>query len=111
MKDLQLEEKYGLKMRVIDPVHLQLNYDHTSLGLWRDAQKTADELAYFSKKDAAALKDLYSVIHAAVDIGIPMMQTSPVRPDPKAILELAKQSLKHRSELLAVGRWMRTRRH
>ncbi|MGQ0623912.1 MAG: phytoene desaturase family protein [Sporichthyaceae bacterium] len=107
MKDLALEEKYGLKMRVIDPVHLQLNYDHTSLGLWRDAQKTADELAYFSRKDAAALKDLYSVIHAAVDIGIPMMQTSPVRPDPKALLETARASLKHRSELLAVGRWMR----
>ncbi|MGQ0630988.1 MAG: phytoene desaturase family protein [Sporichthyaceae bacterium] len=107
MKDLQLEEKYGLKMRVIDPVHLQLNYDHTSLGLWRDAQKTADELAYFSKKDAAALKDLYAVVHAAVDIGLPMMQTSPTRPDPKAILALAKQTLKHRSELLAVGRWMR----
>jgi len=108
MKDLQLEKKYGLKMQVIDPVHLQLNYDHTSLGLWRDAQKTADELAYFSKKDAAALKDLYTVIHAAVEIGLPMMQTSPTRPDPKAILELAKQSLKHRSELLAVGRWMRS---
>lgn len=107
MKDLELAEKYGLRMRVIDPVHLQLNYDHTSLGLWRDAQKTADELAYFSKKDAAALKDLYTVVHAAVDIGLPMMQTSPTRPDPKAILALAKQTLKHRSELLAVGRWMR----
>jgi phytoene dehydrogenase-like protein len=36
-----------------------------------------------------------------------MMQTSPTRPEPRAIFELAKQSLKHRSELLAVGRWMR----
>lgn len=108
MKDLQLEERYGLKMKVIDPVHLQLNYDHTSLGLWRDAQKTADELSYFSKKDAAALKDMYAVIHAAVDIGIPMMQTSPVRPEPRKIFEMAKQTLKHKSELLAVGRWMRS---
>src|SRR5215471_2041351 len=47
MKDLQLEEKYGLKMKVIDPVHLQLNYDHTSLALWRDADRTARELSYW----------------------------------------------------------------
>ncbi|WP_354698890.1 hypothetical protein DSM112329_04588 [Paraconexibacter sp. AEG42_29] len=107
MKDLQLEEKYGLKMKVIDPVHLQLNHDHTSLALWRDAQKTADELKYWSMKDAAALIDLYRVVHAAVDIGVPVMQTNPVRPDIKKIFEAARKTLKHRSELLALGRWMR----
>lgn len=107
MKDLQLEERYGLKMKVIDPVHLQLNYDHTSLALWRDAQRTADELKYWSKKDAAALIDLYRVVHAAVDIGVPVMQTNPVRPDISKIFAAAKKTLKHRSELLALGRWMR----
>jgi phytoene dehydrogenase-like protein len=108
MRDLQLEEKYGLKMQVIDPVHLQLNEDGSSLALWRDAQKTADELKYFSKKDARELLTLYRVIHAAVDVGIPMMQTSPTRPEPKQIFAAAKQALKHRSELVAVGRWMRS---
>jgi phytoene dehydrogenase-like protein len=107
MKDLQLEERYGLKMKVIDPVHLQLNYDHSSLALWRDAQKTADELKYWSKKDAAALIDLYRVVHAAVDIGVPIMQTNPVRPDISKIFAAARKTLKHRSELLALGRWMR----
>lgn len=107
MKDLQLEEKYGLRMKVIDPVHLQLNYDGSSLGLWRDAQKTADELKHWSKKDARELVDLYRVVHAAVDIGVPMMQTNPVRPDIRQILKATKATLKHRGELLAIGRWMR----
>lgn len=107
MKDLQLEERYGLKMRVIDPVHLQLNHDHSSLALWRDAQKTADELAHWSKKDARELLDLYRIVHAAVDIGVPMMQTNPVRPDIRQILKSVKATLKHRSELVAIGRWMR----
>ncbi|MCW3015103.1 MAG: crtI2 [Solirubrobacterales bacterium] len=107
MKDLELGSKYGLKMQVIDPVHLQLNYDHSSLALWRDAQRTADELKHWSKKDAESLLTLYRVVHAAVDIGIPMMQTNPVRPDPKAILKAAARTLKHRKELVAVGRWMR----
>jgi phytoene dehydrogenase-like protein len=108
MKDLELGSKYGLKMQVIDPVHLQLNYDHSSLALWRDAQRTADELKHWSKKDAEALLTLYRVVHAAVDIGIPMMQTNPVRPDPMAILKAAAKTLKHRKELVAVGRWMRS---
>lgn len=107
MKDLQLEERYGLKMRVIDPVHVQMNHDHSSLALWRDAQKTADELKHWSKKDARALIDLYRVIHAAVDIGVPIMQTNPVRPDISKILKAAGKTLKHRSELVALGRWMR----
>jgi phytoene dehydrogenase-like protein len=108
MADLQLGSRYGLKMAVIDPVHLQLNDDGSSLALWRDAQKTADELKYFSRKDAQELLTLYRVIHAAVDVGIPMMQTSPVRPEPRQIFAAARQALKHRSELVAVGRWMRS---
>ena len=44
---------------VIDPAHVQLNYDGTSLALWRDPKRTADELRYFSPSDAEALLDLY----------------------------------------------------
>lgn len=108
MRDLELESKYGLRMKVIDPVHLQLNYDHTSLALWRDAQRTADELRYWSKKDARALIELYEIVHAAVDIGVPMMQTNPVRPDMSNLFAMMRKTFKHRSQLVALGRWMRS---
>jgi len=105
-KDLGLSQKFGLRQTVIDPAHVQLNYDGTSLALWRDPQRTADELRYFSPADAEALLDLYRVIDAAVAIGLPLMQTSPVRPEIGKVLKSAAATLKHRKELVAIGRWM-----
>ncbi|UAK39427.1 NAD(P)/FAD-dependent oxidoreductase [Gordonia bronchialis] len=105
-KDLGLSKKFGLKQTVIDPAHVQLNYDGTSLAMWRDPRRTADELRYFSPSDAEALLDLYRVIDAAVEIGLPLMQTSPVKPDIKKVLQATKGMVKNRKELVAVGRWM-----
>jgi phytoene dehydrogenase-like protein len=104
--DLQLSRKYGLRQTVIDPAHFQLAADGSSLGLWRDPRKTAAELEHFSKKDARALLELYEVIDAAVEIGLPMMQTNVVAPDIKAILKSAKGLAKNRKQLAALGRWM-----
>lgn len=105
-KDLGLSKKFGLKQTVIDPAHVQMNYDGTSLAMWRDPRRTADELRYFSPADAEALLDLYRVIDAAVDIGLPLMQTSPVSPEIKKVLQAAKGVAKNRKELVAIGRWM-----
>ncbi len=100
-------EEVRLKQTVIDPAHVQLNYDGTSLAMWRDPRRTADELRYFSPSDAEALLDLYRVIDAAVEIGLPLMQTSPVKPDIKKVLQATKGGMvKNRKELVAVGRWM-----
>ena len=105
-KDLGLASKFGLKQTVVDPAHFQLAADGSSLGLWRDPRKTADELRYFSKKDATALLELYEVIDAAVDIGLPMMQTNVTRPQLMKIMKSVKAVAKNRKQLVNVGRWM-----
>jgi phytoene dehydrogenase-like protein len=104
--DLELSRKYGLRQTVIDPAHFQLSADGASLGLWRDPRKTAAELEYFSKKDARALLELYEVIDAAVEIGLPMMQTSVTQPEIKNVLKSARAAVKNRKQLSALGRWM-----
>ncbi|ORB30106.1 phytoene desaturase family protein [Mycolicibacterium parafortuitum] len=104
--DLELSTKYGLRQTVIDPAHFQLAADGSSLGLWRDPRKTAAELEYFSKKDARALIELYEVIDAAVEMGLPMMQTNVMQPDITSILKSAKGLMKNRKQLVALGRWM-----
>ncbi len=105
-RDLGLSRKYGLRQTVIDPAHFQLSADGASLGLWRDPRKTAAELEYFSKKDARALIELYEVIDAAVEIGLPMMQTNVTAPEITAILRSARAVVKNRKQLVALGRWM-----
>lgn len=104
--ELGLSAKYGLKQTVIDPAHFQLAPDGSSLGLWRDPGKTADELRYFSRRDADALLDLYRVIDAAVDIGLPMMQTNITRPALASVMKSVRAVARNRRELRAIGRWM-----
>src|SRR5690349_1365786 len=104
--DLELSTKYGLKQTVVDPAHFQLAADGSSLGLWRDPRRTADELRYFSKKDATALLELYEVIDAAVEIGLPMMQTNVSRPELMKVYKALKGVAKNRKQLVNVGRWM-----
>jgi phytoene dehydrogenase-like protein len=104
-KDLKLGSRYGLKQRVIDPAHVQLNYDGSSLALWRDPRRTAEELKHFSPRDADSLIELYRVIDSAVALGLPMMQTSPTRPALSAILKTVKAAAKGRKELFAIANW------
>lgn len=104
-RDLELGSRYGLKQRVIDPAHVQLNYDGSSLALWRDPRRTAEELKHFSPRDADRLLDLYRVIDAAVAIGLPLMQTHPTRPALSAVLKAAKAALTGRRELAAIANW------
>lgn len=105
-RELGLGARFGLRQTVIDPAHFQLAADGASLGLWRDPRRTADELRYFSTKDADALLDLYRVIDAAVEIGLPLMQTDVTKPAIKNVLRAVKGVVKNRRELVAVGRWM-----
>jgi len=103
--DLGLGKKYGLRQRVIDPAHVQMQLDGASLALWRDPKKVAEELKYFSKKDAAEYLRMFDVINAAVEMGLPMMQTNPTRPEFKQVMKSLAKTAKHGRKLAEVGRW------
>lgn len=105
-RDLELATKHGLRQTVIDPAHFQLAADGSSLGLWRDPRKTAAELEKFSRKDARALLELYEVIEAATEIGLPMMQTNVTRPELMKVFKTLKGVAKNRKQLSNIGRWM-----
>jgi phytoene dehydrogenase-like protein len=104
--ELGLSARFGLRQTVIDPAHFQLAADGSSLALWRDPRKTADELRYFSPHDAEALLELYQVIDAAVAIGLPLMQTNITRPALASVMKAVQAAAKNRRQLAAVGRWM-----
>ena len=104
-KDLGLSKKYGLKQTVIDPAHVQMAPDGSSLALWRDPRRTARELERFSKRDAAAFLELYEVIEAAVEIGLPFLQTNVTRPALNNVFAGLKHAAKNRRQLRHIGRW------
>jgi phytoene dehydrogenase-like protein len=103
--DLELSTKYGLRQRVTDPAHVQMQLDHRSLALWRDPRKVADELRYFSPQDAKAYLDMYEVIAAGMEIGLPLMQTNPRHPEFPAVRKFLVRAARHSRKLGEIIRW------
>jgi phytoene dehydrogenase-like protein len=84
--ELELSSKYGLRQRLIDPAHVHLSPEGESIAMWRDANRTVEEIKRFSRRDARKWLELSNVIAKATAIGLPMMQTNPVRPAAKNVL-------------------------
>lgn len=78
-EELELH-KYGLRQIECDPAHIQLAPDGSSLAIWKDASRTADELRRFSPKDARTWLDLANALDPAMDLMLAYMRTHPLRP-------------------------------
>lgn len=78
-EELELH-KYGLRQISVDPAHVQLGPDGSSLAIWKDASRTADELRRFSPKDARAWLDLANALDPAMDLVVAYMKSNPLRP-------------------------------
>ncbi|POP51642.1 phytoene desaturase family protein [Zhongshania marina] len=106
-QELELETKYGLRQRRIDPCHVQLSQDgDESIGMWNDPRRTAEEIKYFSKKDAAAWMDLSNTIDRAMKIGLPLMNTNAHRPSPAAVLRTMGGAIRHARHIPAIVKLM-----
>ncbi|MGH9005330.1 MAG: phytoene desaturase family protein, partial [Acidimicrobiia bacterium] len=103
--ELGLSKKYGLRQRLINPAHVQLNPEGESLAWWRVMDRTVEEIKYFSRKDAARWIELSNTIAAATAIGLPMMMTSPVRPEWPNVMKTLKAAVKGRKELRNILHW------
>jgi phytoene dehydrogenase-like protein len=103
--ELQLSSRFGMRQRVIDPAHVHLGPEGESIAMWRDPMRTVEEMRRFSRKDATAWVELSNIIAAATAIGLPLMQTNPVRPEFKNVLATLKAVAKGRRELREIIRW------
>lgn len=96
-EELELGSKFGLRQRQIDPCHIQLisAEGDESFAMWNDARKTAEEIKYFSPKDAKRWLEMAEVIDAAFKIAMPMMLTSPVKPGIKPLAQAMGRAVKN----------------
>jgi phytoene dehydrogenase-like protein len=70
---------YGLREIPVEPAHLQLAPDGSSLGIWKDRTKTARELEHFSKKDARAWLEISGTLDAIMPTILSYMKGHPTR--------------------------------
>jgi phytoene dehydrogenase-like protein len=103
--ELELSSKFGLRQRLIDPAHVHLGPDGESLAYWRDPRRTIEEIRRFSRRDAAAWEELSNTIAVATAIGLPMMMTSPTRPEWRNVVKTLKAAGRGRKELRNIIRW------
>lgn len=103
--ELELSKKYGLRQRLINPAHVHLGPEGESIAMWREAERTIEEMKRFSRKDAEQWRELSEIISAATAMGLPMMQTNPVKPEGKRVLEALKAVAKGRKQLKKILHW------
>ncbi len=70
--ELGLKAKYGLKYVFPDPPMMSVFEDGSTLGIYRDRERTCAEIAKFSKKDA----DAYRRLAAQAEAWLPMVAAS-----------------------------------
>jgi phytoene dehydrogenase-like protein len=70
---------YGLREIPVDPAHLQLGPDGSSLGIWLDREKTIRELQRYSAKDARAWRELSDTLDAIMPTILTYMKGHPTR--------------------------------
>lgn len=101
---------HGLRQIISDPFHVHLDPDGPSLAFWKDAARTADELKYFSAKDARAYLEFANQLDAAMDLALPFMNGHPTHPSGKAILNAIPVAARRRKDLLPLISFL-TRSH
>ena len=91
--------RYGFKQLLADPFHVHLDPEGPSLAFWCDPRKTADEIAYFSRRDAGKYLEFARSLDAAMDLAIPFMHSHPLHPDPAAVLKALPGAIRRRKDL------------
>lgn len=77
-QELRLPD-FGLREVPVEPAHLQLGPDGSSLGIWQDRHRTARELERFSRKDARAWLELSATLDAIMPPILAYMRHHPTR--------------------------------
>src|SRR3546814_14494583 len=79
IEDLELG-KHGLRSVDPDPSYVYLHPDGSSIAIFRDPKRTAEDMARLNRNDGRAYLKFLQVLDAMADIGFPLMMAEPGRP-------------------------------
>ncbi|HEY1974843.1 MAG TPA: NAD(P)/FAD-dependent oxidoreductase [Pseudonocardia sp.] len=73
-------DRFGLRELEVDPSYAFLDSDGSSLCIYRDPVRTAEEIAGYNRADSRAYLELANSLAAVMDVVVPFMNANPVRP-------------------------------
>ena len=106
IEDMELV-KYGLRTADPDPTYVYLHPDGSSIALFRDPCRTAEDMARLNRNDGKAYLEFMKCLDAMMDIGFPMMMAEPGKPDARNMSKMignAIRNVKLKDELVAISK-------
>jgi phytoene dehydrogenase-like protein len=97
--------RYGFRQIAVDAQHLHLGPEGESLAVWKDPKRTADELRYFSPKDARAWIEMAESLDLLSDAMLAYMSSHPLRPNFKEVAKGARRMARHPKQALGISRF------
>jgi phytoene dehydrogenase-like protein len=88
--------RHGYRTVETDPTYAYLAPDGSSIALFRDPRRTADDIGRLSAADAKAYLDFMALIDALMDIAGPMNRGDPSRRKPKDLIDLGLAAIRNR---------------
>ena len=85
--DLELA-KYGLRTIDPDPTYAYLHPDGSSIAVFRDPRRTAEDMARLNRNDGKAYLKFMELMDALMDIGFPLMMAEPGRPGIRSLVRM-----------------------
>jgi phytoene dehydrogenase-like protein len=99
--------KYGLRTVDPDPTYAYLHPDGSSIALFYDYRRTAEDIARINRNDGKAYLEFMKTLNVMMDIGFPIMMSEPGRPDVKnmsKIIGSAVRNVRLKDELIALSK-------
>jgi phytoene dehydrogenase-like protein len=94
IRDLDLH-RYGYADVFVDPAYVSPLPDGSTLGFWRDHNRTAEELRRFSQKDARAYLKFIEMQEVGLEAGLPYILSDPTRPPGDSIRAAIRNGVRH----------------
>src|ERR1700683_384381 len=97
--------RHGLQWVDPDPSYVYLHPDGTSIAVFRDPRRTAEDMARLSRADGEAYLRFAKLLDALVDIGMPVMRNDPGRwklPDLAKMIGALIRNRRLKNELTAL---------
>jgi len=100
--------RHGLEWVDPDPTYAYLHPDGSSVCLFRDPERTADDMARLDPEDGKSYAKFLELLNALMDIGFPLMQSEPGRPDIGNLTRMIGKAvrnvrLKNELQIMAAG--------
>lgn len=104
-------ESFGLRQASPEPWGSYLGPGGESIGLWRSLDRTVEEIARYSKRDATKFTELCAMWCDFWYVAAPYLMDHPTRPRARTVAELGWRVLRKRKSLAPVVRMLMTSPH